>query len=282
MTEETGSEASGNPEAVVETAQATPANWVSSFENTDLASYAEVKGFQNTTPENVVNSYRNLEKLMGADKAGRTVTLLPDDATTDQRNEFYGKLGRPKEAAGYGITAPEGDTTGFADWASGAFHDLGLTSGQASGLVERWGEYSGGHEAKVAAVEQSTRAEAVATLEKNWGAAYEQNVAKVDNYIKQFGMNESQLLGLASAMGKVEAMNFIYDLGQKTGEDPHDTGDAMRTSGALSPAQAKQALGELNMNKEFMDAWLNKSHPGHAAAVEKKAGYARMASGVSA
>ena len=71
MTEETGSEASGNPAEAAPSAAPAPAaaapaaNWVSGFENTDLTTYAEAKGFQNTTPENVVNSYRNLEKLMG-------------------------------------------------------------------------------------------------------------------------------------------------------------------------------------------------------------------------
>tara|TARA_R110000765_G_scaffold356977_1_gene447097 strand:- start:904 stop:1149 length:246 start_codon:yes stop_codon:yes gene_type:complete len=79
-------------------------------------------------------------------------------------------------------------------------------------------------------------------------------------------------------MGPVEAMKFVHKLGQQIGDDIVDTGEA-RSSGMRTPEQAKQELGELNANTDFMAAWLNKQHPGHAAAVAKKSALARMMAG---
>lgn len=51
----------------------------------------------------VLDSYLNLEKLMGADKAGRTVTLPKDDASPEERMEFFKKIGVPDKAEDYGF-----------------------------------------------------------------------------------------------------------------------------------------------------------------------------------
>ena len=53
-----------------------------------------------------------------------------------------------------------------------------------------------------------------------------------------------------------------------------------RSKGGETPEQAKEELDQLTMNKEFMDAWMDNLHPGHKAAVEKKAALARLVSGV--
>jgi hypothetical protein len=91
-------------------------------------------------------------------------------------------------------------------------------------------------------------------------------------------MTEAHLVGLRDSMGPVEAMKFVHSLGGKLGEDSVDQGESV-TGGMLTPAAAQQQLGELSMNKEYMEAWLNRTHPGHKAAVEKKSTLARQAAG---
>ena len=63
------------------------------------------------------------------------------------------------------------------------------------------------------------------------------------------------------------------------GDHKFESGDLVN-SNHKTPAQAETEMQELSMNREFMDAWLDRGHPGHKAAVEKKSTLARLASGV--
>jgi hypothetical protein len=252
--------------------------WISSVENADTKAWAESKGLQNGSFENVLGSYHNLEKLMGADKAGRTVTLLGDDASDADRNEFYGKLGRPEDAAGYGIQVPEGGDSTFAEWAGATFHEAGLSKAQADQITEQWGEFAGGMEQSNSDAEAMSAVDAEADLRKEWGAAFDQKVQGINAAAEQLGFTEGQLEGLRNSMGPVEAMKFVDKLNSQIGDDVVDLGEA-KASGLRTPEQAQQEMSELSMNKEFMDAWLNKQHPGHEAAVNKKTDLARMSAG---
>tara|TARA_R110000751_G_scaffold2075_7_gene11219 strand:+ start:5120 stop:5989 length:870 start_codon:yes stop_codon:yes gene_type:complete len=289
MTEDTGSVDAGNPaEAPAEApvaapvaAPQAPAPWIDSVADADTRTWAESKGLQNGSFENVLGSYRNLEKMMGAEKAGNTVTLLGDDATPEQMGEYYSKLGRPDDASGYNFTPPEGESADFSNWASGVFHKAGLSAAQASMIQGEWDSYVGASKQGEADATHAQNVDASAQLKKDWGAAYDQNMMQLDNFATQLGMSDNHLVSLRDAMGGAGAAQFIHSLGQRMGEDTVDTGEAL-VGGALTPDQARVALQDLNMNDEFMTAWLNKNHPGHNAAVEKKASLARQMSGAAA
>ncbi len=289
MTDVDGSADAGNPEpsaaGVTVTPGDTPAaptpSWIDGITDTDTRSWAESKGLQNGSFENVIGSYRNLEKLMGADRAGRTIHLLGDDSTDEQRNEFYGKLGRPDEASGYGLTVPEGGDPAFSEWAAGMFHKAGLSKAQGAAIQAEWEAYLYSQQNHAAEQAEIHRRDATADLQREWGAAYDQNMKNLGVYAGQLGLTDDELVGLRNTMGPVAASKFVIKLGGALGDDIVDLGEADR-SGIMTPDQAQQALGELNMNKEFMEAWLNKTNPGHKAAVEKKAGLARLASGIAA
>ena len=306
MAEDNGSADAGNPDAT-ETSQtstaaaATPATPTSGsapadgstppgdaeaapsildgFGDPDLRTYAEGKGFDKAGFEGVVKSYSHLEKIMSADKAGRTVLLLGDDPTEEQSNEFFSKLGRPKDAAGYEIAAPEGEDGAFAKWAGDAFFSAGLSRTQAAKITEAWGAYSEGVTQTATDAMNLDSVDAQAELKKDWGAAYEQKVKGVDAAAARLGFTEGQLVGLRNTMGAAATMRFIDGLNTKMGDHNFDSGESVM-SNLKTPEQARLELGELTMSKEFMDAWLDRQHPGHAAAVAKKATLAQMAAGV--
>ena len=71
--------------------------------------YAESKGWKgDTPPDALLSSYKNLEKVWGADKAGRALMLPKDANDTAALDAIYDKLGRPADPSGYEITLPEG------------------------------------------------------------------------------------------------------------------------------------------------------------------------------
>tara|TARA_Y100000310_G_scaffold277619_1_gene295485 strand:+ start:407 stop:1315 length:909 start_codon:yes stop_codon:yes gene_type:complete len=269
------------PPAAAPAAGAVDDHWLGGVEEGDLRTWAESKGMQNASLTDVLESYHNLEKVVGADKAGRTVTLLGDDATPEQAGEFYTKLGRPADAAGYGFVAPEGEDGAFADWAGKTFFDAGLTGKQAAYLAEQWEGFVAANTEATTTAATVARNDAEAALKTEWGAAYDNKVKGIDKAAVALGITKENLNGLRTAMGPVAAMKFIDSLNSKIGEHEFTAGDSVNT-GVLTPAQAKLKLGELTMNKEFMDAWTDKQHPGHAAALEKKAALSRLITGEAA
>ncbi len=282
MAEETGSEATGNPaeaSAPAEATSATSTPWIDGVTNPDTKAWAEAKGLQNGSIDNVLGSYHNLEKLMGADKAGRTVTLLGDDATPEARNEFYTKLGRPETGDGYTFKLDDGADTARLDAMRGKAHELGITDAQFSGLASADLEYLAGAQQASADEAVISKADAELQLKKEWGAAYDVKVAGIDVAAAKLGFSDDQLLGLHKAMGPVEAMKFVDGLNSKMGDHDFESGEGVMPN-HKTPQQAKTEMNELSMNKEFMDAWLDRAHPGHKAAVEKKSALARLASGI--
>ena len=126
-----------------------------------------------------------------------------------------------------------------------------------------------------------SRNDAIAQLRTDWGAAYEQKIAGIDVAATKLGFTLENLEGMRNSMGPVAAMKFIDNLNSKMGDHKFDTGESV-VSNEKTPDQAKTELNELSMNKEFMDAWLDKQHPGHNAAVNKKSALARQATGLAA
>jgi hypothetical protein len=282
MAEETGSEATGNPaeaSAPAEATSATSTPWIDGVTNSATKAWAEAKGLQNGSIDNVLGSYHNLEKLMGADKAGRTVTLLGDDATPEARNEFYTKLGRPETGDGYTFKLDDGADTARLDAMRGKAHELGITDTQFSGLASADLEYLAGAQQASADEAVISKADAELQLKKEWGAAYDVKVAGINVAAAKLGFSDDQLLGLHKAMGPVEAMKFVDGLNSKMGDHDFESGEGVMPN-HKTPQQAKTEMNELSMNKEFMDAWLDRAHPGHKAAVEKKSALARLASGI--
>jgi len=161
------------------------------------------------------------------------------------------------------------------------FHGVGLSKVQAEKVAEAWDGMQATQRQETVTKAEVSSADAVATLKKEWGAAYDQKVAGVEVAAGKLGLTEDHLGGLRSALGPVEAMKFIDMLNGKMGDHNYDSGEPV-VSGAMTPEQAKTELNALSSNGEFMTAWLSRSHPGHKDAVAKKSALARQVSGIEA
>jgi|TARA_R110000803_G_scaffold34612_3_gene75461 hypothetical protein len=254
--------------------------WIEGVADPATKQWAIAKGLQNGNFENVLGSYHNLEKMVGADKAGRTITLLGDDASPEDRATYFNKLGRPESAEKYSVALPEGSTddTRLTMMRNKAF-DLGISDAQFSGIAEADAAYIAATTQGISDKAVVSAADAEAQLRTTWGAAYDQKVAGIDVAAHKLGIGEDQLNGLREAMGPVDAMKFVDGLNSKIGDHQFDYGETV-IPGHKTPDQAKTEMSELSMNKEFMDAWMDKQHPGHKAAVEKKSALARLTTGV--
>ena len=256
------------------------ASWIDGVQDPATKAWAEAKGLQNGNFENVLGSYHNLEKMVGADRAGRTITVLGDDPTPEEKNAYYNKLGRPENAADYSVKLPEGvtDDTRLTMMRSKA-HELGISDAQFVGLAEADAAYVEAATQGMIDTSAVNAADAEAQLRTDWGAAYDLKVAGIDVAAHKLGITNDQLVSLRETMGPVAAMKFVDGLNTKMGDHDFEEGGAM-IAGHKTPEQARTEMSELSMNKEFMDAWMDRQHPGHKSAVEKKSALARLASGV--
>ena len=296
MAEETGSADAGNPADATAPSGETSADvtavpgsplkttpeggWIEGVQDPATKAWAEAKGLQNGSFENVLGSYHNLEKMVGADRAGRTITLLGDDASPEERDAYFNKLGRPESAAQYSLELPEGVTDDTRlNMMRNKAHELGISDAQFSGLAEADAAYLSATVQGISDKAVISAADAEAQLRTEWGAAFDLKVAGIDVAAHKLGLSDDQLNGLREAMGPVESMKFVDSLNTKIGDHNFDEGEKI-IPGHKTPEQAREELDNLSLNKEFMDAWMDGAHPGHKTAVEKKASLARLVSGV--
>lgn len=229
--------------------QSTQSDWTSSLGD-DLKGFAQNKGFKD--PKDVVDAYRNFEKLMGAPKE-RLITLPESLEDKTAMDPIWQRLGAVKEAKEYGFEASKdfGDEK-LTDRLKQVAHELKMPRAQAEGFVKALNEWQTGRLTETKAqVESKVTAEGE-TLKKDWGAAYDQNLNIANGVAQKFEMTKEQLMGLGASMGPAAAMKFLHKLGQGLGEAQFHQGSGAGGSGNINtPEAAKAEIKQLMGDADF-------------------------------
>lgn len=235
---------------------AVPFDWKASGGLDDAAlGYVQNKGWKG--PADVLSSYTNLEKLVGA-PADRIIKL-PENGEFGP--EVYDRLGRPKDVKGYGAekwVAPGGDTK-FAETAATWFHENGLNPKQAQALAGKWNEYATTQATANKAATDARDAQQTSALKAEWGQQFEANAKIVDTAAAAFKMTPAEIDALKTAMGPQAAMKFLHNIGTKMGTSDASliTGEQRQTTfnGGMTPEQAKVKKNELLANPDYRSRW---------------------------
>lgn len=238
------------------------ADWTSSF-NEDSKGYATNKGWKD--PSQLLDSYRNLEKLQGVPQE-QLLKLPKSDEPDTAWDSIYKRLGRPDTAEGYKLEVPKGQDPAFSKQASEWFHKLGLSEKQGQNLTKMWNEYqanqgTAGKEAFNAQIHQQA-----ANLKKEWGAAHEQNVAIAKRAAREFGVDAKTLDALDAAKGHDFTMKLLHSMGSKMGEATFHAGNggAADSNGPLTPAQAQAQIKALKGDPGFSKKYIEGDHGARA------------------
>lgn len=226
---------------------AVSSDWTSGLNN-EMRGYVQNKGFKD--PGMVLDSYVNLEKLMGGDK--NTLLRIPQKADAPEWADVYTKLGRPASAHEYGINpvddSPMAKST--TDWAKNTFHELGLSRRQGETLVAKWTDLN----QKVMAEQKASYAATIEAedkaLRKEWGMAYDQNIQIAKKGMVMFGISPQMIDNLERAMGFSATLKFMQNLGSKVGEDKFFSG--VQAPGALTPEAARDRISALRKDNDFV------------------------------
>ncbi len=249
-----------NKEAAADPAAAKDAEtFYGSIKDEKIKTWAESKGFKSA--ESVVEAAYNLEKLIGFDKAGKTVVIPGEDATPEQIKAFHQKMGVPEKVEDYNLPLPEGDDGAFAKVASDKFLELGVPAKTAQELATWW---NGMIETQTADADTQFNVSSENEF-KSWkaeqGAAYEQNLELAKRASSQFipatdaKQRQEVMDKMERAMGTGAFMKFMLNVGKGLSEHKMigsgDPGNLVPT-----PAQAKQKIEELKSNKEWRESYL--------------------------
>ena len=226
-------------------------DWTHGF-NDDQKGYIGNKGFK--TPADLVESYRNLEKLRGVPQE-RLLTLperFYDDAgkLTAEGRAIREKIGAPKEAKEYNLAMPkEGGDAKLTEHFRGLFHELGLPKADAEKIQGAWNTYAEqrGNAAKEAAV--ALARDQQAALAKEWGAATEQNINIAKDAIRAMGVKPEIVTALENSIGHHETAKLFHKLGTQVREAPFIGGS--KPDAILEPVNAQQTIKDLRSDKEF-------------------------------
>ena len=221
---------------------APPASWFSDAHK----EYVTGKGFK--TADDALVSLQNAEKLIGAERAGRTLIRPKDEKDVEGIKAWRTGLGIPEKPDGYKLPVPEGQGDAFAKTAAGWFHELGVEPTIATKLTERWN-------AHVAQVIKDTDAQLQAEsnkqldgLKTEWGQEFDKNSEFARRFMRESGWDDAKVKRYEETFGTAAMLKDFHGLGKKLGEAGFVKGDGSG-GGGMTRDQAKQKIAELQAQR---------------------------------
>lgn len=256
MSEETGSVlGAGNPEPAAAQAPApAPAaievpEWAAGLSDITKPTVA-AKSWKSM--DDAIVSYQNLEKFMGADKAGRGLVLPKDDAAPEEWEPVFQKLGKPATPNDYSIPIPEGDTGEFAEMVKPILHKANLTNKQAEVLAGEWNTLMQAQAETMERAFQQQTALDLKDLQKDWGNQFDAQAELGRRALREAGLSQEDGAAIERALGLKRAAEAFAKLGKAYQEAPIKGGEGAQSSGfGVTPADAKARIQTLVSDKEF-------------------------------
>jgi len=171
-------------------------------------------------------------------KLGSSLSIPGEEASDEERSEFYSKLGRPETPDGYNVKFPqsfsEESVKGYKDAAFG----LGLNSSQLGGVVKAMSLQAIEGLEYLQNQQTSARDSGEAALKKEWGDDYEDNFKIVSRTLTRYGGDDLVKKFSAAGLGNdPDVAKFLHQVGKDQLEHRivgGKVGPAKRVPGQLS------------------------------------------------
>lgn len=258
------------PAAATPAAPAAPAAnsaWYDSIANADTKTWVQSKGFQNA--EAVADSAFNLEKLIGHDRAGRTLVIPKDDATPQEIQAFNAKLGVPEKPEGYTtLKMPENADPKLLSTIQGWMHKAGVTPKSAEALTAEFLSFSQAQHAQQETTLIANSDKAFAEATTAWGKEADANLALGKQFTAQLlppevtldnGTKVSRQDFLEKIFNTTGATRAMLEMFAKAGKGMGE--HIMRTNGQpgsvdQSPGAAQQKIAALKGDAAWVKSYL--------------------------
>lgn len=211
-------------------------------------------------PAAVVKSHRELQKLFGADRHGRTITVPKEDATPAEFADFYNKMGRPETPDGYKLPVPQGSDGEFAKQAAAWMHEAGVPLKAGQAIAGKWNEFVAARaKAEAEAAQAAFEAES-AILKRDWGneAMMRKDLAR--RAAAKLGIDDQAIDALEKAAGFSKTLKALARVGDMLSEKGA-AGLDQPGSFEMTPEGASTKLTQLMADK----AWCERARVNNSA-----------------
>ncbi len=258
----TGTPAGGDATAGTETntntkQQAAPPTWYEGIGDPGAIAWAKGRGYKLDDPteaaKHALMGHYNAEKLIGLDRAGRTVAIPKEDAPAEEWDAYYGKLGRPANATEYKLPDSMKDDPVAASFIEMA-HKAGYSQKQLDPVFEFVAKQT---EAMAAQQEQAFAAQANADIEslrQEWGQSFELRAEAARRATRELGITKEQAESIEAALGVKTAAELFFKIGSGLMEDKPEGISSNGSAGGkfgISPSEAKGRIDALRRDQEF-------------------------------
>jgi hypothetical protein len=193
------------------------------------------------TPEELASHAAKFGAFKDADPAN--LVALPKDAADEAaKAALYDRLGRPKEAADYGVSKIEGVNTEFAGQAEAIFHKIGLNNDQAKALADF---YLGFEKTADEAFQKSAATAAQAEINQ---VRQELGDAKLEGgrrFAKALGITQEQLSAIEGFTGAGQLLRIFATASEKVGEHFYEDGKG-------GTSEDKTYAGRLGYSQDYI------------------------------
>ncbi len=200
--------------------------------------------------------------------------LMVKPTTPEDYQKVFQSMGMPEDGKGY--TVPEG-TEGNYDHLRDMALNANMTNKQFESLVQSVAQL----DAVALESQQTQQAESRSVVEKEWGAAFDQNSSKAIALLEATGAPNS-VIELAKA-GNIDgdSLRWFHSLSQKmsVGEGPQAVEDVGGNQ-AITPAEASAQLTEIMENRD--GPYWNTAHPRHKEIQDKAMRLRKLRAGKAA
>lgn len=229
-------------------------------------------------PIKMGEAYYELNRTASHVNDANTVVIPGENATADDWNKFYSKLGRPETIDGY-KDVKWGDNVDprMVEFGKNLAFKLGLSPKAAEAVMAtEWNAFAAQlnqSAVDAGAAENAATAEALKTA---WGKDFDQHLAagtRVLTALKNNGISEQDLMAVEAHVGAAPVIKLLATIGKLTGEAAFVSGGPIGGMAAdpatMTPEQAVAEITRLSADKDFQKQYNDKNDPAHKAAADK-------------
>jgi hypothetical protein len=221
---------------------------ISKETDADFTSYVKNKNYPDALA--AIKGHYNAEKMIGLDRAGRTVTLPRDDSDTEGLKAFRAKMGVPDSADGYKLPFKEGASDAMAKEAAKWFHAEGVPPKAAEKIATSWNTFIEAQMAEEDKAIQTKNTQEMNALRAELGNKFDTHAELSRRAFAKFGKDAGftpdDMNAMQDAIGSAKTVKLFMKMGDMLREADFAGGEG--TMG-MPPDQIRNKIKEIQTNR---------------------------------